>query len=76
MGHYAKDCSKKDVETGLFVGMAIEEGHVLEYLGELVEYEETKKRELFLKEEQKKQRKMLFDLGLADSNDEMGNCKP
>ena len=49
MGHYAKDCAKKDVETGLFVGMAIEEDHTLGYLGDLMEYEETKKkRELFL----------------------------
>ena len=24
IGHYAKDCPKKDVETGLFVGMAVE----------------------------------------------------
>ena len=48
MGHYAKDCPKKDVETGLFVGMAIEEEHSHGYLGQLVEYEDTKKkRELF-----------------------------
>ena len=78
MGHYAKDCPKKDVETGLFVGMAIEEEHSHGYLGQLVEYEDTKKkRELFLKEEhKKKQRKILFDLGLADSDDEWEILNP